>query len=113
MSGNAESTWHQNPEEYHPPPPHHHENIKSHGTIFLHHSVAFIHTPFSGHIGRTFQAERPDSGLDQFSMKTYTEGSRPLSGLDPSDEDYAQSKWCYDTPGVVHPDQVCSESAST
>jgi hypothetical protein len=44
-------------------------------------------------------------------MEHSSEGPRPLSGLDPSDEEYAKSKWCYDTPGVVHPDQVCSESA--
>jgi hypothetical protein len=104
------STQHQNPEQHHHP--HCHENLKPHGTIFSHHSVPFIHASFSGHIGRTFQAKKPQPGLDPFSVKNYQQGPRPLSGLDPSDEEYAESKWCYDTPGVVHPDQVCSEDAS-
>jgi hypothetical protein len=60
----------------------------------------------------TFHTKKPVSVLDPFSMEISSEGPRPLSGLDPSDEEYAKSKWCYDTPGVVHPDQVCSESAS-
>lgn len=59
-----------------------------------------------GHIGMTFRTKKPVSALDPFSMGHSSEGPRPLSGLDPSDEAYARSKWCYDTPGVVHPDQV-------
>lgn len=27
-------------------------------------------------------------------------------GLNENDLDYALSKWCYDTPGVVQPDQI-------
>lgn len=27
-------------------------------------------------------------------------------GLDENDPDYAFSKWCYDTPGVIQPDQI-------
>jgi hypothetical protein len=46
-----------------------------------------------------------------FSMQQVPEDLRPFSRLDPLDEEYARSKWCYDTPGVVHPDQVCSDSA--
>lgn len=60
----------------------------------------------------TFHTKKPASALDPFSMEHSSEGPRPLSGLDPSDEEYARSKWCYDTPGVVHPDQVGSENAS-
>ena len=26
--------------------------------------------------------------------------------LDPEDKDFINSRWCYDTPGVVHHDQV-------
>ena len=65
----------------------------------------------SGHIGMTFQKKKPVPGLDIFNMRQFPEEPRPFSGLDPLDEEYAQSKWCYDTPGVVHPDQVCSDSA--
>jgi hypothetical protein len=66
---------------------------------------------FSGRIGMTFQKKKPVPGMDIFSMQHLSEGPRPLSGLDPLDEEYARSKWCYDTPGVVHPDQVRSGSA--
>ncbi len=27
--------------------------------------------------------------------------------LDPDDPAFKNAKWCYDTPGVVHRDQVC------
>lgn len=74
-------------------------------------SPVFIYIYFSGHIGMTFQKKKPAPGMDIFSMRRFPEGPRPLSGLDPLDEEYVRSKWCYDTPGVVHPDQVCSDSA--
>lgn len=59
-----------------------------------------------GHIGMTFPKKKPIPGMDIFSMRQFPEDPRPFSGLDPLDEEYARSKWCYDTPGVVHPDQV-------
>jgi hypothetical protein len=71
----------------------------------------FIFVYFSGHIGMTFQKKKPLPGRDIFSMQQFPEEPRPFSGLDPLDEEYAQSKWCYDTPGVVHPDQVHTDSA--
>jgi len=77
------------------------------------HPLVFINIRFSGHIGMTFYRKKPALGLDPFCMDRSSEGPRPLSGLDPSDEEYTKSKWCYDTPGVIHPDQVCSECAST
>lgn len=30
-----------------------------------------------------------------------------LKGLNEKDYEYAKSRWCFDTPGVMHPDQVC------
>ena len=74
-------------------------------------SPIFIYVYFSGHIGMTFQKKKPLPGRDIFSMQQGLEEPRPFSGLDPLDEEYARSKWCYDTPGVVHPDQVYSDSA--
>lgn len=85
-------------------------NTKCGIIFFFHHPLAFIHISFSGHIGMTFQGKKPVPGVDPFSMKHFSEGPRPLSGLDPSDEEYANSKWCYDTPGVVHPDQVKAQA---
>jgi hypothetical protein len=75
-------------------------------------SAIYIYVYFSGHIGMTFQKKKkPVPGKDIFSIHHFPEEPRPFSGLDPLDEEYAQSKWCYDTPGVVHPDQVRSDSA--
>jgi len=74
-------------------------------------SPIFTYVYVSGHIGMTFQKKKPIPGMDIFSMRQFPEEPRPFSGLDPLDEEYVQSKWCYDTPGVVHPDQVCSDHA--
>jgi len=30
----------------------------------------------------------------------------PSVGIDPNDEEYVAGRWCYDTPGVIYPDQV-------
>ena len=65
--------------------------------------LAFIIT---GHIGMTFYKENPIESKDPFSMERRTKHPMRLSGLNPSDEAYANSKWCYDTPGAVHPEQV-------
>ncbi|PSN49800.1 hypothetical protein C0J52_01392 [Blattella germanica] len=60
-----------------------------------------------GHIGMTFHQKKPEEQLDPFSMnRRNVKEVTPLSGIDPSDEAFQKSKWCYDTPGVVHPDQV-------
>ncbi|KAJ9597758.1 hypothetical protein L9F63_011366 [Diploptera punctata] len=59
-----------------------------------------------GHIGMTFYEKEPVESTDPFSMGRAPQYVKPLSGLNPSDKDYAMSKWCYDTPGVVHPEQL-------
>ncbi|XP_069697754.1 nitric oxide-associated protein 1 [Periplaneta americana] len=59
-----------------------------------------------GHIGMTFYTKTPAVNADPFSIERKVENPRVLCGLDPADETYAKSKWCYDTPGAVHPDQV-------
>ncbi|XP_013166800.1 PREDICTED: nitric oxide-associated protein 1 [Papilio xuthus] len=52
-----------------------------------------------GHIGRTFAMPLTDDHIDQ---------KQPIDILDEKHELFANSKWFYDTPGVIHPDQVLS-----
>jgi len=62
-----------------------------------------------GPVGRTFAPESPLEGMgDPFAlaMSSNPRGVTPL-GLNENSDVFADSKWCYDTPGVVHPDQVC------
>ncbi|KAI8427051.1 hypothetical protein MSG28_014692 [Choristoneura fumiferana] len=58
-----------------------------------------------GHIGRTFSD--PMDFEDDFS-DSVAEKKRKMMVLDEKHELFASSKWFYDTPGVVHPDQVLS-----
>lgn len=54
-----------------------------------------------GHIGRTFTEYQLFD--DNIAEKTY-----PLTVLDENHPLFKKSKWFYDTPGVIHPDQVLS-----
>ncbi|XP_053678609.1 nitric oxide-associated protein 1 [Anopheles nili] len=58
-----------------------------------------------GHIGRTFEKEKHES-MDHFSVAQRTEAQTPILTLNENNEKYINSKWCYDTPGVVQPDQI-------
>lgn len=56
-----------------------------------------------GHIGRTFSDDR------EYHEETVNKSDqRNLMVLDERHELFAYSKWLYDTPGVIHPDQVLS-----
>lgn len=65
-----------------------------------------------GHIGRTFTckpANEEIQAVDNFTApnKHQLAKARILgSGIDPNDPDFIKSKWFYDTPGVLHEDQV-------
>ncbi|GBP77407.1 Nitric oxide-associated protein 1 [Eumeta japonica] len=61
----------------------------------------FIRT-LIGHIGRTFSNPRHLNELTHNKSE-----DKPLS-IDERDPIFAKSKWFYDTPGVIHPDQVLS-----
>lgn len=52
-----------------------------------------------GHIGRTF------TDLDKFH---YDSVAISEMGLNENNKLFAHSKWFYDTPGIIHPDQVLS-----
>ncbi|VVC87021.1 unnamed protein product [Leptidea sinapis] len=51
------------------------------------------------HIGRTFADY-------EYLQENILEKKQPLSVLDDKHELFAKSKWFYDTPGVIHPEQV-------
>ncbi|KAF6204698.1 hypothetical protein GE061_018859 [Apolygus lucorum] len=60
-----------------------------------------------GHIGRTFHlsSKRDD---DPFSSPDFSDPKTPIpgGGLNPNDRDFAKGRWFYDTPGVLHNDQI-------
>ncbi|KAJ8870083.1 hypothetical protein PR048_029094 [Dryococelus australis] len=60
-----------------------------------------------GNINRTFQPRRFEEGKDAFTVSNEAVNKViGAPGLDPKDNVFAESRWCYDTPGVVQPDQV-------
>ncbi|CAH0554831.1 unnamed protein product [Brassicogethes aeneus] len=60
-----------------------------------------------GHIGRSYEKEAEDEAKDVFSVTANSNASGKLKmGVDESHPDYALSRWCYDTPGVIQPDQI-------
>lgn len=59
-----------------------------------------------GHIGRTFSNDRPIESADLYSAGKGMGGHQKKFGIDINDQAYKESHWCYDTPGVVQPDQV-------
>lgn len=58
-----------------------------------------------GHIGQTFAPEKSE-GFDHFSVAQRGGGAAPILTLNEKSEDFINSKWCYDTPGVVQPEQI-------
>ncbi|XP_058444789.1 nitric oxide-associated protein 1 [Malaya genurostris] len=63
------------------------------------------HETLIGHIGRTFTEEQTESS-DHFSVAQGGTGNVPILTLNEKSDIYINSKWCYDTPGVVQPDQI-------
>ncbi|XP_050506546.1 nitric oxide-associated protein 1 [Diabrotica virgifera virgifera] len=64
-----------------------------------------------GRIEQTFSKYTKYSRLpekaDSFSAQTQPNNSgRTTMGVNENHPDYASGRWCYDTPGVVHPDQL-------
>ncbi|CAD7011590.1 nitric oxide-associated protein 1 isoform X2 [Ceratitis capitata] len=53
-----------------------------------------------GTIGRTFINKEED--IDAFAMSS---GTQPITTLNEMSQRYREAKWCYDTPGVMHPEQ--------
>ncbi|CAG9836591.1 unnamed protein product [Diabrotica balteata] len=61
-----------------------------------------------GRIEQTFSKHtRQPEKADAFSSQPQRNNSgRTTMGVDENHPDYASGRWCYDTPGVVHPDQI-------
>ncbi|KAH8320856.1 hypothetical protein KR067_011387 [Drosophila pandora] len=55
----------------------------------------------SGAVGRTFDGR--NDVHDAFSMSS---GTRPITTLNEHAAEYKEARWVYDTPGVMHPDQL-------
>ncbi|KAG8278393.1 nitric oxide associated protein 1 [Homalodisca vitripennis] len=66
------------------------------------------------HVNRTFDHGLVDKYTDEEwedpfalpKLRTLKKLRSPGSGVDPADPMFAQSKWLYDTPGVITPDQL-------
>ncbi|XP_013100585.2 nitric oxide-associated protein 1 [Stomoxys calcitrans] len=56
-----------------------------------------------GVIGRTFIRSEEDEVADPFAVGA---GTSPITTLNERSKDYQQARWVYDTPGVLHPDQI-------
>lgn len=63
------------------------------------------HATLIGHIGRTFEKEKVET-RDPSSQSHESGYSGTIATLNEKSEKYANSRWCFDTPGVVQPDQV-------
>lgn len=74
--------------------------------------LIFLNSGCTGLIGNSFSKPKPASSENNFEMPTITskllkEDDRKV--FDSNAPEFRKSKYCYDTPGVVHPDQVNSE----
>ncbi|XP_024869274.1 nitric oxide-associated protein 1 [Temnothorax curvispinosus] len=59
------------------------------------------------HIGRTFQSKSgPEVGKDDPFVEGRYKKHTQQFGFDETKEEYKYSRWCYDTPGTIQPDQV-------
>lgn len=60
-----------------------------------------------GHIDRTFKSNKEKQEVfDPFAIQMKSGEIADRVGIDDKDHVYVTNKWCYDTPGVVQPDQV-------
>lgn len=58
-----------------------------------------------GHIGRTFEKEKEE--LNDPAAQSHNGGyAGKVLTLDENNERYEESRWCFDTPGVIQKDQV-------
>ncbi|KMQ89266.1 nitric oxide-associated protein 1-like protein [Lasius niger] len=55
------------------------------------------------HIGRTFQSKSQMTAQNDVFLE---EKCRQQFGFDETKEEYKYSRWCYDTPGTIQPDQI-------
>lgn len=56
-----------------------------------------------GSIGRTLVQNAHDEVDDAFAM---SKGTQPITTFNARSKEYQKARWVYDTPGVMHPDQI-------
>ncbi|XP_075166768.1 nitric oxide-associated protein 1 [Haematobia irritans] len=56
-----------------------------------------------GTIGRTHARSEEDEVADSFAMSS---GTSPITTLNERSKEFREARWVYDTPGVMHPDQI-------
>lgn len=59
-----------------------------------------------GHIGRTFQSKSDIKVENDIFVEGRYKKHTQQFGFDETKEEYKYSRWCYDTPGTIQPDQV-------
>jgi nitric oxide-associated protein 1 len=59
-----------------------------------------------GHIGRTFETKEYFNDPGALNQESGFSGNKYLEVFDETKKEYDMSKWCYDTPGVMHSDQI-------
>lgn len=79
--------------------------MKIFALLLVRESKCYHHSLHLGHIGRTFQLKSETKvENDPFVEEKYKHTQQ--FGLDENREEYKYSRWCYDTPGTIQPDQV-------
>lgn len=58
-----------------------------------------------GHLGRTFTKSQK-AVESSFAATNENAAGKTIIGINENDNDYKHGRWCFDTPGVVQPDQV-------
>lgn len=59
-----------------------------------------------GHIGRTFYSKSDIKMENDLFVEGRYKKHPQQFGFDETKEEYRHSRWCYDTPGTIQPDQV-------
>ncbi|XP_059486080.1 nitric oxide-associated protein 1 [Neocloeon triangulifer] len=83
------------------------ENLETHNQKeMLRETRDLEHATLRGKVGKTYELNTLELD-DPFKLPTRRPaGFAPEAGIDPNEDAYACSRWCYDTPGVVFPEQV-------
>lgn len=66
------------------------------------------HATLIGHIGRSYDHDIDAPPVDPSSQSHNSGFGNNLLSLNEHSDRYKESKWCYDSPGVFHQDQVNS-----
>lgn len=56
-----------------------------------------------GVVGRTYVSNEEDEVADPFAMSS---GTQPINVINERSKEFQKARWVYDTPGVLHPDQI-------